>query len=40
MNGDSIVVTVMIAIFAKLFGLGNIEIGNLIDDYVERIKER
>ena len=39
-NGDSIVVTVMIAIFAKLFGLGNGEIGNLIDDYVERIKER
>ncbi len=38
-NGDSIVVTIMIAIFAKLFGLSNSEIGNVIDDYVERIKE-
>ena len=38
-NGDSIVVTIMIAIFAKLLGLSNSEIGNVIDNYVEGIKE-
>lgn len=38
-NGDSIVVTIMIGIFAKLFGLSNKEIETVINDYVERIKE-
>lgn len=37
-NGDSIVVTIMIGIFAKLFGLSNKEIENVINDYVETIK--
>lgn len=36
-NGDSIVVTVMIAIFAKLFGLNNNEIEKAINDYIVEI---
>lgn len=39
-NGDSIVVTIMIGIFAKLLGLSNKEVENVINNYVERIKER
>ena len=37
--GDSIVVCVLIGIFAKLFGLNNKEIETVINDYVERIKQ-
>lgn len=37
-NGDSIVVTVLIAVFAKLFGLDNRAIEKTINTYIERIK--
>lgn len=37
--GDSICVTVLIAIFAKLFGLNQAEVKQLIYDYVDKIKK-
>ncbi len=37
--GDSIVTTVLIAIFAKLYGLNNVEIATIINNYINTIKE-
>ena len=36
--GDSIIVTVLIGIFAKLFGLEQPEVKRIINEYVEEIK--
>ena len=36
--GDSIVVCVLIGIFAKLFGVGQTEVKQIIEEYIETIK--